>query len=248
VQIFSSNDPTTSFLKPLGYLVVKLPRATIKPLQLFEKRKEELVIKLGEPSELFEVPGKVPLPSIQMNKPTANISGQRSCDLAFDVGFSMLSGIISNFGGSALGLEPKYQQAKSISFQYEDVLEDSISRIELDKFLNNAVICQSCSKWITSLLENDKVLIITDTIKSCRFTVLAKDSKGNGVDFQVPELQQIVGGKIAVSSHGKTSSAITYEGKKSLVFGFKAVKLFYCGGQYTSQEPAKDICAEPSPF
>ena len=49
MQIFSSNDPSTSFLKDLGYLVVKLPRSTIKPLQLFEKTKEVMMTKLGEP-------------------------------------------------------------------------------------------------------------------------------------------------------------------------------------------------------
>ena len=180
-----------------------------------------------------------------MNKPTANISGQRSCDLNFNVGFSILSSVISSFGGSTLGLEINYQKAKSISFQYEDVLEDSLSRIKLDKFLNEVEISKSCSKWMTGLLNQEKVYVITDTIKSRKFTVLPKDSQGKGLDVQIPEIQKVVGAKIKVSSNKQASSATTYEGNKPLVFGFKAVQLFYNDGHYDSQKPASDVCCEP---
>ena len=77
------------------------------------------------------------------------------------------------------------------------------------------------------LLNEEKVYVITDTIKSRKFTVMPKDSQGKGLDVQIPEIQRVVGAKIKVSGDKQGSSATTYEGKKPLVFGFKAVQLFY---------------------
>jgi hypothetical protein len=234
---FLSNDPLISLLRSFGYNVVRLPKANIKPLQLFGKKNNELY-RLGELAVVFKSRGNAPLPSIMENASTANISGQRSGDLSAGLGLSMLGGVISSLGGSTSGLDSKYQQANSIAFQYEDVLEDSVDGAALDQFLSDADI-NPFSKTVDALLESDQVYVTTATIKSRKFTIFPKTAKGTDIALQIPPIQGVVGSNVKVSSQGQNSSAITFEGSTPLVFGFQAVQLFYDKGHYTRYEPAK---------
>ena len=65
----------------------------------------------------------------------------------------------------------------------------------------------------------------------------AKEQGGTEVALSVPEIQEIVGGKVKVAVAGSASSKITYQGSDQLVFGFQAVRLFYDDGRYTAFEP-----------
>jgi len=149
-----------------------------------------------------------------------------------------LGGILSAMGGSSLGLDAAYSQVKTVSFQYEDVLEDRIDLASLDQYLTDADI-SPFSTWVKDLLEADDVYVINSIIKSKKFSVLPKMSKGATFRPDIPNIQNIVGGKIQVSSSARNASAVTFEGADPLVFGFKAARLFYHSGRYTSQEPAR---------
>jgi len=234
---FLSNDPLISSLRSFGYNVVRLPRADITPLQILTKKNNEFQ-RLGEVSAVFKSRGNVAIPDIHENIPAANVSGQKSGDLSLGLGLSILGGIISALGGSPLALDTKYQKAKSVSFQYEGVLENNIGIVELDQFLTDADI-NPFSTYVSDLLKSDQVYITTSTIKSRKFTIYPKSAKGVDLGIQIPQIQGIVGSNIKVSSQGQDSSAITFEGSILLVFGFQAVQLFYDRGHYTRQEPVK---------
>ena len=47
-----NSDPILQLLKEFGYSVVRLPRESIRPLQVVEKQKDALTV-LGELSDLF---------------------------------------------------------------------------------------------------------------------------------------------------------------------------------------------------
>jgi hypothetical protein len=228
---FWSNDPYTSLLKSFGYNAVRLPRSNIRPLQVLSKNGGDASY-FGELTTVFRPrDSNTPIPMSVDNTPAANISGQKSGDLSVGLGLSILGNIITAMGGSTVGLDSKYQQAKAVSFQYQDVLQDVVEPAALDQFLGHADINPS-SNTVTNLLEADEVFITTSTIKSKKFTIYPKSSRSADTQVNISEIQGMVGANVKVTSQSHDSSAITFEGPTPLVFGFQAVQLFYDRGQY----------------
>ncbi len=231
------NDPFLSYLKTFGYCVVRLPKADINPLQIHAKRGNTLE-RLGELTTLFQTGSNISLPSMRKNTLSADISGKRTSDLSIGLGLSLLESILGAMGGLSFDLHTKYQQASSIVFGFHDVLEDKIELAELDQYLADADV-NPFSRYVGELLDADNVYVTTATIKSRKFTVEAKKSDSTTLDLSIPTIQEIVGGSVKVSGQADITSKLTYEGSVPLIFGFKAVQLFYDRGEYTTLEPTE---------
>jgi hypothetical protein len=229
------SDPFLNSLKSLGYSVVRLPKADIRPLQVLVKRGKDLD-RLGEISTLLVQGATAPLPQLMENRQASNISGQRTGDLSFGVGLSILGNVVAAMGGSNLGLNAQYKEAKTVVFEFRDVLEDSIEVLKLDQYLADADV-NPLSHYAAELLQADELYATAATLKSKKFCVEAKQSKGLPIEVDVPVIQQLVGGNVKVSADMQVTSKITYEGDVPLVFGFQAVQLFYDRGSYTAIKP-----------
>lgn len=229
------SDPFLTYLKAYGYCVIRLPKADLKPLQIMTKNGNDLD-RLGELTTVLSAGSNIPLPPINENIPAANISGQRTGDFSAGIGLSILGSIIGAMGGSNLGMDVKYRQAKTIAFEFNDVLEDKVEVARLDQYLADADV-NSFSRHVAKLLEADEVYVTTAAIKSKKFTVDAKTSAGASLQLNIPEIQGIVGGNVNVTVQAQAPSKVTYEGNIPLVFGFQAVRLFYDKGSYTAFEP-----------
>jgi hypothetical protein len=223
-----------SLLDSYGYLIVRLPKADVKPMQILLKQGKDLD-RIGELTTLLQTGNTIPLPQIIENLPAANISGQRTGDLKIGIGVSLLSSILSAMGGSSASLATKYRQAVTLTFEFHDVLEDRVEIAKIDQYLADADL-NPFSRYLSALLEADQLYITTATIKSHKFTVEAKKSDGGTLALSIPEIQNAAGGNVKVSSQVDTTSRITYEGNIPLVFGFQAVQLFYNQGHYTAFE------------
>ena len=138
--------------------------------------------------------------------------------------------------GRNLGLDGKYQQAKTIAFEFHDVLEDSVELAKLDQYLGDADV-NPFSVHVGALLEASELFVTTATIKSHKFTVEAKKADHTGLSLSVPDIQGAIRGDVTVSCQTNVTSRLTYEGQMPLVFGFQAVRLFYDEGRYTAFEP-----------
>ena len=229
------NDPFVTVLKSFGYNVIRLPKADVKPMQVLVRQGRDLN-RLGDLATLLVTGSSIALPPVTKNTRAGNISGQRTSDLSIGVGLSLMTSIIAAIGGSSVGLDTKYQQAKTATFEFQDVFEDKVDVVKLDQYLADADI-SPFSRHVADLLEADDLFVTTATIKSTKFTVEAKDSNGAGVQLSIPEIQGVVGGKVAVSGAQSVTSKVTYESPVPLVFGFQAVRLFYDQGRYTAFEP-----------
>jgi hypothetical protein len=229
------NDPFLTYLKYFGYNVIRLPKTDVKPLQVLSRNGKDLN-RLGDLTALLISGTNIHPPPIKENARAANISGQRTGDLSIGVGLSIIGSIIGAMGGSKLGLDVKYEQAKTAAFEFQDVFEDKIEMIELDKYLADADV-SPFSRYVAELLEADELYVTTATIKSTKFTVEAKKSGGAALDVSIPEIQGIVGGNVKASGASKVTAKVTYESSVPLVFGFQAVRLFYDQGRYTAFEP-----------
>jgi hypothetical protein len=229
------NDPFVTYLKSFGYNVIRLPRVDIKPLQVLSRQGKNLG-RLGDLADVMNPGGHIKLPTISKDNQAANISGQRTSDMSIGIGLNLLSTIIGAIGGSTLGLNVKYKNAKTASFEFNDVLEDHIKITQLDKFLGDADI-NPFSKHVSNMLDADEIYIISSTIKSKKFSVEAKKEDGTGLEVSIPEIQQLVGANVTVSGNAVATTKVTYSAAEPLIFGFQAVRLFYENGVYTSIKP-----------
>jgi len=230
-----SSDPVLSLLKDFSYNVVRLPRANIRPLQLFEKQDNDLVF-LGDIAKLFKAGPGAPLPDIGPDEQAAFINGQRSRDLNLSVGLSILSGIIGALGGGTLGLSLGYKKASTISFVFDDVKLNQVDRLDLSRFLTGATIDEAVGPP-AKLVEADKIYVVTNVIKSKKFTTDAKKSDGTSVGVDVPVIQNAMSGKVAVKTESSSQARVTYEGSIPLVFGFQAIRLIYEDGHFVQAIP-----------
>ena len=225
-------DPALTFLKDIGYSVVRLPRTDIRPLQVLVQEGSRLT-RLGEMQTVLQPGTSIKAPLLAENAAAPGIAGQRTRDLSFGVGLSILGNIIGAMGGSKLGLDVSYKSAKTVVFEFADVLVDSVELVDIDQYLTDADI-SPFSTHVAKLLEADAIFVTTSTIKTKKLLVEAKAKNGTTVDVSIPEIQGVVGGNVKVGTAGEFRSKVAYEGAVPVVFGFQAARLFYEEGRYTA--------------
>src|SRR5690606_40090951 len=92
----------------------------------------------GEGETILRRGAAVPLPRVKENAAAANVSGERTRDLSLGVGLTILGSVIGAMGGSRLGLDVGYRNAKTIAFEFTDVLEDRVDLADVDQYLTDA--------------------------------------------------------------------------------------------------------------
>lgn len=232
---FFCNDPLVSYLKGLGYSIVRFPRRDFQPLQILVQQGKDLV-DLGQLSTVLVADPSASIPSIKMNMPANDISGQSTGDLSLGVGLTLLGSMLEATGAGNLGLDVKYKSAKTLTFSFSEVLTDAVEIAKLDQFLGAADVNPN-SRHIGTLLEADEIYVVTATIKSSKFTVEAKTDRGGEATVSVPEIQQIVGATVEVSASAQSLSKVTYRAPQMLIFGFQAIRLYFEDGRYTAFAP-----------
>jgi hypothetical protein len=229
------HDPLLSCLEAFGYCVVRLPIADLAPLQLLLRLGDDLD-RLGSLSGVFEAGSHVRLPHVTRHQPAASISGRRTGRLDVGVGLSLIGGVVAAMGGTQVGLDEAYRSARTLTFEFRDVTEDRIEVVDLDQYLAGARVSRR-SAHIATLLDADALHVTTAVVKSRSLSVEARDEDGVSVSVHLPVLQQLAGGRVAISQSGDDASAIVYTGDTPLAFGFRAVRLFYDDGRYGAFAP-----------
>jgi hypothetical protein len=230
-------DQSITFLKALGYGVVRMPRADLKPSQTLLRTGKKDLSRLGELGTIMQA-GARPLPPLSTdNVAPTGVSGLESNSMKVEIGLTILGNILQALGGGNLGLSTAFQRAKSVTFKYENVLEDHIALDQLDQFLSTASI-KGGQTTVTDALINDNVFVITSAIKSKSITVAAKADNGVSVSVDVPTIQGVASGNLKVDVSGATQGQVTYSGDTPVVFGFQAAQLFFDNnGQFTLIQP-----------
>ena len=225
-----SKDPILSLLKDYSYTAVRLPRTGIEPLQVLQKQDNDLII-LGELRELME-PGAASYPKISADKQAGFINGKSSRELKLAVGLSMLGNIIGAMTGTKLKLNPAFGPAKSITYEFDDVMMNDVNQIELSKYLASSRLLPGLGSIRTALEEGD-LFVITSIIKSRRFTATAQDSNGAEVPIDVEVLKGMAGGSVNFKVERSNQSKVTFEGPEQLIFGIQAAQIEFKDGVIT---------------
>lgn len=221
-------DESIDYLQKLGYNVVRHPREGIRPLDLIGRQREG-VADLGALGAMFTSPAPTP-PSPQADLAAAEINGQQSSKLSLSLGVNLLGSLIGAMGGN-LGVQTGYTNARKISFVFDSVLTDRIEPLLVNQFLTEGEIDAESPLVHEYVLGNGELFVITDVVKSNKFTVKYETSDNVEAKVEVPVVQELVGGEIKVSASGETQSTVTFTGSKSLVFGFRCLALGVLNGE-----------------
>ena len=111
-----------------------------------------------------------------------------------NIGLSILGAFIGALGGSNLGLQSAFNRAKSITFKYAGVREDSIDALLLEEFVRAGAINQHIPPGTVDKLIDDEIYVITPILKTNKIVVAAKGEADSSVQLDVPVIQQAVGG------------------------------------------------------
>jgi hypothetical protein len=217
-------ESSIDFLRGLGYTPIQLPRERINPLDLVGKLGGGgRARQLGALTKL--VVGTVPAPEIVRGEQVGQVSGKRTDKLDIGIGLNLLSKFFSALGVFSGSVSAAFARAKQIEFQYEDVTSDSVDIVDLRGYLGKRPSLDANNPVVDDYFIGDgQVVVITRTLKSTGFGVMASDEKGNKVDIDVDVLKEDLV-KAGVDASKGSEMKVSFKGTKPLVFAFQGMML-----------------------
>src|SRR4030095_4236990 len=106
------SDPALNYLKQYGYSVVRLPRADLPPGSLLEREGGDLV-DLGGLEAVFQA-GDNAAPKVHRQQRVGDRPGHIKTTLSLGLGLSLLGQFLKALGGTTVGLEGEFKQAKTL--------------------------------------------------------------------------------------------------------------------------------------
>jgi hypothetical protein len=225
MALCGKDEKATNHLRRLGYNTVRHPREGLGPLALVGKQNRKTAW-LGQLERILADPS--PPPPVEKDLQAGSVNGEESSKLDFSVGASVLGGLIGAMGGT-LGVDAGYTNAKKISFVFQGVLSDRVEPMAVSNYLEGAPLRNESPLLREYVLGNGELFLVTETIKSNRFTVRFEREEGAEAKVDVPVIEKALGATVSVSVSAANSSTITFEGDKLLCFGFICFRLGVSG-------------------
>jgi hypothetical protein len=226
----SRPDQSITFLKSFGYSVFRVPRLGAGPLDLLHRNGKDLT-RLGGILDLITT-GAVSMPVVHRDdRPGVSIEGTESSKVNVSIGLNILGAFLGAMGGGNLGLQAGFKRAKTVTFKYVAVTEDSVDVLPLEQFIRAGTINPHIPPGTVDKLIDDQVYAITSVLKTKQIVVAAQGDAGQNVQLDVPVIQQAVGGSLTVGTEGSIQSTVSFEGPIAIPFAFQAVKLVFDDSQ-----------------
>jgi hypothetical protein len=241
----SRPDQSITFLRSYGYSVFRFPRASAQPLELLHRDGKDLT-RLGMAPDLVTA-GDAPPPEVRRNgSPGIDIEGKETSKVNVAIGLSILGSFIGALGGGKLGLDTAFSRARTVTFQFAAVMEDTVDVLAVEKFVKAGRISPHIPSGTLEKLLDDEVYVVTSVLKTTKVVVSAHGENGAAVTVDVPVIQQAVGGNLKVDASGGRDSRVAFEGPVPVAFAFQAAQLMFDdSGEFltTQQLPAGDAAA-----
>jgi hypothetical protein len=216
------SDASVTYLRDLGYNVVRHPRANVNPLDLIGKQNGEFASLGGLNRLLSEALG--PLPEVTRNEPAANVNGRRSSKLSLGIGADILGSVLGAMGGK-LGVDVSYTDAQTMQFEYADVLSDSVVALDVGAYLRGRDVDAGNPVLREYVLGHGDLFLVTRTVKARKFSVSYERKNGVGAKVDAAALGDLTGAKVEVAPDAARSWVVTYSGSDFLVFGFQCFRV-----------------------
>jgi hypothetical protein len=237
-------DKALIYLNEKGYNVVRLPRKGIAPLDVLG-RDGKSVEWLGRLDQLWT--SRQPIPKIGDPQPASHINGQKTSEMSLSIGLKLLSSVLGAIGAKVPDLSFAYNEADSLAFVFGNVSSRSVTPLEVGNFLANGDL-QSKNPFVVRYLVDDdtEAFVITEILESNEITVSAKDSMGGNVTITAPSIQNVIGADVTVAAKASSNAGLTYTGKDSITFGFKAFAIAFDGRWHVrGVQPSEALAFSP---
>ena len=215
------NDDATTYLRRLGYNVVRHPREGIAPLDLIGVQGGETRY-LGGLGQLLVAAGK--LPEIKRDEVAADVQGKSSSKLSAAIGVSLLKTVTAALGGN-VGVNSGYHRAKTLQFVFTKVLSDSVKPLEIGDFLRAGEVDVGNLLLEQYVLGNGRLYVISRVIKTNHFTIQAERGSGTAAELDVPAVKGVASGSLKIDVSAAATGVVSYDGDKQLVFGFECFEV-----------------------
>lgn len=225
------SDDSNQYLRDVGYNVVKLPRKFLPPLSLVGKQ-GGAIEAIGDITKLITTPGGS-LPTITSDQTTSNINGKSTSSLKLSIGLSILNGLISGLGGGKLGVSAGYTNARTVTFEFNNVLFDSVQALDVGAYLRGGEIDLGNPVLEQYVLGNGSLYVVTERLKASEITTTFETSDGVNASIDVPVIANQVGGSVSVELAAGRSSTVKFKGTELLTFGFKCFQIGVKDGDIT---------------
>jgi hypothetical protein len=239
-------DPRLTYMNQLGYNVVRLPRAGIKPLGVLG-RDGKTINYLGTLDQIWVTSATPPSPG-PPNSVSA-LAGQATSDIKLSVGLDILANALAGmFGASVPSLKFAYNKAKSIQFRFGEVQTVSIDPFLVGNYLASGDL-QEGNAFVARFFHapETEAFVITEILQAKSISATAKADSGTEMSVDVPEIQSTLGAKVNVTASSSSNTDVTYTGTEYLTFGFKVfgIAMIDGGWQVHGVPPSADISFAP---
>jgi hypothetical protein len=215
-------DQSTTYLKRLGYNVVRHPQEGIAPLDLIGRQRGTTGY-LGSLDKLITSPAG-PRPNVERDLAAADVNGQKSSKFSLSVGTEILGSIIGAMGGQ-LGVQTGYTNARKVEFHFTGVLKDRATPLDVGGYLRDGEVDAGNTVLREYVIGNGDLFLVLETIKTKKLVVRYEREQGVDAAVDIPVIQELLGAEIAVSALAGSSGMISYEGSTYLTFGFRCFEV-----------------------
>jgi hypothetical protein len=137
-----------------------------------------------------------------------------------------------------IGLELAFQNASSIQFEFNNVTEDYLEPSKLDIYLRNTATKNS--GYITKM-KDGHIYIVTSVLKCESFTISLQDKSKSLLNIELPEIKDIVKGKVKIATKSGNKEKISFDGEVSLAFAAKLHQVLYKENKFTLKPVAGKV-------
>jgi hypothetical protein len=152
----------------------------------------------------------------------ANVSGQRSRSVSVDVGLKILGNFLQGFGVPSAGITAKFDKATEVAFTFSNVHRAYYDPGYAGKLLAGRKLDKQNPAARPFFDANHcNMLLVDSTITSTDFTIDVTETSEQGIELDIPAIQQIVKGVSAgVDVKSSSKLSVTFGGTKPLAFAF----------------------------
>ncbi|GGA95766.1 gasdermin [Mucilaginibacter rubeus] len=221
-----------------GYNLVSLPKSDIKPLLLLYKVGSDVSSAQSQVTTLFPA-DEIPAPAIKKNIDVMPIVGK--AEVAFDAkaGLNFLEGLLSNFKKGKAAAKIKISDEDVLTFSFQDIKEDSIDLLALDRFISGTAPDISRFTAFGEKLKKSELFIINAVLKSTSFTIKITDKSGQDVDVEA-QIKGMAEANVKMSRAKNNSITLSHKDEQlPLIFAFRAQRIKYDQPAFWSTKKAK---------
>lgn len=221
------NDPVTKTLRDLFPAhLLRIPEAFIQPMVVLIKDPESnrnRLRRVGPLTNVLTQPMGSP-PDVQDSR-MSDISGKRTQKVDLDLGLKLVQGFLNGFGVNMPSLGLAFESVQTVSFSFENVHRHFVDQGLLgSQLVGNAVNLNNPA--VAVIQEGGRCLVVDSVIVSNNFTVKAEETSSSDFEFNLGDIQNLLGAEDQKVKVDKTSEkTLSFKGEDPLTFAFSCIEL-----------------------